>query len=91
MASTPSAEVVETTENYYHVRFRDPDEFEEIRTPDWASKPADSVCEGSEVRTGHTAEDEWKVQSVLVPTGKVEDEAEARETAERIAEKIDEE
>ena len=91
MANAPSVQSVDTTEEYHHVRFRDPDEFDEIRTPDWATAPAESVCEGSEVRTGHVADDGWRVQSVLVPTDTVEDEDDARERAVRIVEKIDSE
>jgi len=33
-------EAVEAGEDYYHVRYRDPDQFNEVRTPDWAEKPA---------------------------------------------------
>lgn len=58
---------VETGEEYIHVRFRDPDDFETIRTPDWASNAASSVSDGAEVRTGEREDgDEWLVQSVLV-------------------------
>ena len=37
--ATHSIQDVDQTDDYYHVRFRDPDEFDEIRTPDWAEKP----------------------------------------------------
>ncbi|WP_313695569.1 hypothetical protein [Halorarum halobium] len=89
MSESPSARAIERTDDYYHVRFRDPDEFDAIRTPDWAEEPAGSVVEGSEVRTGHPEEgDDWVVQAVLVPTDGVQDDDEARERAEEIVEKI---
>jgi len=34
---------VDQSENYYHVRYRDPDDFDEIRTPDWAENVANSL------------------------------------------------
>jgi hypothetical protein len=36
---------VEETDDYVHVRFRDPDDFETIRTPDWAENAASDVAE----------------------------------------------
>ncbi|MFC7157351.1 hypothetical protein ACFQPA_18135 [Halomarina halobia] len=92
MAETPSPEEVERGDDYYHVRFRDPDEFDTIRTPDWAENAAGSVVEGSEVRTGHEKEggdDDWEIQSVLVPIDEVDGEDEAREQAQKIVEKIE--
>lgn len=78
---------VETEDEYVHVRFRDPDEFESIRTPDWAEEPAGSVAEGSEVRMGKQEDsDDWEVQAVLIPDDADEDEAEsqAREIVDKI-------
>jgi hypothetical protein len=43
---------VETEDEYTHVRFHDPDDYETIRTPDWAKNTAESVSKGAEVRTG---------------------------------------
>ncbi|WP_135820366.1 hypothetical protein [Halostella litorea] len=87
MASDPSVEAVEEGDDYYHVRFRDPDEFDEIRTPDWADEASDSVSEGSEVRTGkEEGSDDWEVQSVLIK--KSVGEGKAREQAEEIVETI---
>lgn len=81
---------VETEDEYIHVRFRDPDEFDEIRTPDWAENPAHSVSEGSEVRMGQTeGSDDWEVQSVLIQKNVGEDKAE--EQAKEIVEKIESE
>ena len=91
MAETPPAEGSEEGDDYYHIRYRDPDEFDTIRTPDWAEQPAGSVVEGSEVRTGHQdddGDDEWKVQSVLVPIHAVDDENRAIERAQEIVSKI---
>lgn len=87
--SNNSPQTVEEGDDYYHVRYRDPDQFDEIRTPDWAEKPAGSVVEGAEVRTGdeHGNED-WTVQSVLVPVDRVAGEEEAADRADRIVEKL---
>jgi len=83
-------EKVETEDNYHHVRFNDPDEYDTIRTPDWADEASDSVIEGSEVRTGKMeGSDEWETQSVLIPKEKVSKE-EATELAKEIVEKIGE-
>jgi len=80
------AQTVEQGEDYYHVRYRDPDQFDEIRTPDWAA----SVVEGAEVRTGdeHGTEN-WTVQSVLVPVAKVSDGDKATARADRTIEKLE--
>ena len=84
----PEASSVETEDEYIHVRYRDPDEFETIRTPDWAENAASSVSEGAEVRTGkRTDSDDWEVQSVLIE--KSVGEEKAREQADEIVEKIE--
>ncbi|SFR93780.1 hypothetical protein SAMN05216559_1372 [Halomicrobium zhouii] len=85
-----SAQGVEQGDDYYHVTYRDPDEFDEIRTPDWAANVAGSVVEGGEVRTGdeHGNED-WTAQSVLIPIDGVADEDEARDKADQIIEKME--
>ena len=88
MVDAPDAETVETDDEYVHVRFRDPDRYDEIRTPDWADAPAESVSEGSEVRTGKLeGRDEWEVTSVLID--KHVGEEKAREQAREIVEKIE--
>ncbi|QPV63303.1 hypothetical protein I7X12_01325 [Halosimplex litoreum] len=90
MASSRSIQGVERTENYYHVRYRDPDEFDEIRTPDWAATVAGSVVSGAEVRTGDEhGNDEWTAQSVLIPVDGVADESEGRDAADEIVAKMD--
>ncbi|SFS97081.1 hypothetical protein [Halostagnicola kamekurae] len=88
MAETPDVETVETEDEYIHVRFRDPDRYDEIRTPDWADNPAESVSEGSEVRTGRVENgDDWEVTSVLIKKNVGEEKA--REQAREIVEKIE--
>lgn len=88
MADAPDIELVDTEEEYIHVRFRDPDQYEEIRTPDWAKEPAESVSEGSEVRTGKKeGSDDWEVTSVLIEKHVGEDKA--KEQAREIIEKIE--
>ncbi|ELY68473.1 hypothetical protein [Natrinema versiforme] len=87
MAETPDVDAVETEDEYTHVRFRDPDRYDEIRTPDWAEQPAESVSEGSEVRTGKVeGDDDWEVTSVLIEKHVGEDKA--KEQAREIVEKI---
>lgn len=84
--------VTEVTDEYYHVRYADPDEFESIRTPDWAEKPASSVIDGAEVRTGSKAkgdDSDWRIQSVLIPTDSAENQNEATSLAADIVEKIE--
>jgi hypothetical protein len=89
MADYPDPKAVDTEDEYIHVRYRDPDDFETIRTPDWADQASDSVSEGSEVRTGKRKDsDDWEVQSVLIDKGVGEDGAE--EKANEIVEKIEE-
>lgn len=84
----PDIQLVDTEDEYIHVRFRDPDEFETIRTPDWAANAAGSVSEGAEVRTGKRKDgDDWEVESVLVKKNVGEDKA--REQAKEIVEKIE--
>ena len=83
----PEIQSVETEDDYIHVRFRDPDQYETIRTPDWAKEPAESVSEGAEVRTGEKDDsDDWEVQSVLIKKTVGEDKA--KEQAKEIVEKI---
>ena len=88
MPDTPDGQIVEETDDYVHVRFRDPDEFETIRTPDWAENAASDVADGGEVRTGKLEDsDDWLVESVLIPAGTDDETAESQ--AEEIVEKIE--
>ena len=50
MARIPERKSITTEDEYIHVRYREPDQFDQIRTPDWADRVSDSVAEGSEVR-----------------------------------------
>lgn len=89
MAEVPSPEMIEESDNYYHIRYNDPEQFETIRTPDWAANAAQSVLRGSEVRTGKTKdEDDWQIESVLIPTEDI-DEDHAKEQAQQIIEKLE--
>ena len=88
MARIPTVKGVELEGEYYHVRFRDPGDFVEIRTPEWATEAAQDVSKGSKVRTGRRkGSDDWVVQSVLIPerVGK----STARSQAKKIIEKIE--
>ena len=90
MAQKSDVNAVELEGEYYHVRFRDPDRFDSIRTPDWADKASDSVLEGTEVRMGKNKDsDDWNIQSVLIPRDRVDGEDEARDKAVQVAEKIE--
>ncbi|MFC7046512.1 hypothetical protein ACFQH6_14865 [Halobacteriaceae archaeon GCM10025711] len=89
MANAPEIQTVEQSDDYYHVRFRDPDSFSTIRTPDWAANAAGAVVDGSEVRMGKRADgDDWSVESVLLPVdGTDRDDVESQ--ARRIVEKVE--
>lgn len=88
MGTIPDPRSVTTEDEYIHVQYRDPDQFDEIRTPEWADRASDSVSEGSEVRMGRReGTDEWVVQSVLIR--KNVGESKAREQADKIIEKIE--
>jgi len=88
MVEIPEPRAVEQGEGYIHVQYRDPDDFETIRTPEWADDVSDSVSQGSEVRTGKRENsDDWEVQSVLLQ--KNLGEKKAREQADAILRKIE--
>ena len=88
MADVPSIKSVETADDYIHVRFRDPDVFDTIRTPDWAANAARDISEGAEVRTGKRgSSDDWEIQSVLIK--KQAGEEKARDEAKEIAQEIE--
>lgn len=77
-------------DEYYHVRFRDPDRFERIRTPDWAANVAESVSHGGEIRMGQLRDsDEWEIQAILIKK-QAGSEDKAREQALKIVEKLEE-
>jgi hypothetical protein len=88
MAEAPEINTVDTEDEYIHVQFRDPDRFDEIRTPDWAANAAQSVSDGAEVRTGKLEDsDDWEVETVLIAKSVGEDKA--KEQAVEIVEKIE--
>ena len=69
MTQRPAPKGVALAGDYSHVRFRDPAEFAEIRTPAWATAAAASVFQGTTVRTGRrSGGDDWVVQSALNST-----------------------
>jgi hypothetical protein len=88
MASQLTVKTVERGDRYYHVRFRDPETFAEIRTPARANRTARSVAPESKVRMGRNDDDEWLVQSVLVPIDAVEDDDDASRKALQIVTKV---
>ncbi|MFW5918900.1 MAG: hypothetical protein ACOCSF_01715 [Halanaeroarchaeum sp.] len=89
MSRIPDVKAVELEDEYYHVRFRDPNEFDEIRTPEWATNAAREISEGSRVRMGKRKDgDSWVVQSILI--AKTVGESKSREQAEKIIRKIEE-
>ena len=88
MVRLPSVKGVESEGDYIHVRFRQPSEFDDIRTPDWAQNLASEVSTGSKVRMGHRKEsDSWAVQSVLIK--KSVGKSKAREQAKSVLKKIE--
>jgi len=88
MPQIPDAKGTTTEDEYIHIEYRDPDQFDTIRTPDWADRVSDSVSEGSEVRMGKRTDDEWVVQSVLIQKNVGEEKS--REQADEIIRKIEE-
>jgi len=89
MARIPAAKRTELEGEYYHVRFRDPGDFSEIRTPEWATTAARDVSDGAKVRMGkREGGDDWVVQSVLIK--KEVGEKKAKTQAKKIIEKIEE-
>ncbi|WP_318571016.1 hypothetical protein [Salinigranum marinum] len=88
MARISEVKSITTEDEYIHVRYREPDQFDQIRTPDWADRVSDSVSEGSEVRMGKRKDtDDWIVQSVLIK--KNVGEQKAREQADEIIREIE--
>jgi len=81
MTSQLTVKAVDRYEDYYHVRFRDADEFDELETPDWASELVEAELPRSEVWMGQDETDEWLVQSVRVPVNRMDDEGDASRKA----------
>lgn len=88
MPRIPQPSTVEPDGNYVCVRYRDPEEFETVQSPEWARKAAESVIDGSELRVGKRAGDEnWIPQEVLIP--EPVDTTDARRKANEILQRID--
>lgn len=88
MAQITRPIAIETDGDDVCVRYRDPDIFETIRTPEWAETASNSVVEGSELRMGQRNESsDWEPQSVLVP--EPTDVEEARRKADEILQRVE--
>lgn len=88
MSQMQEPSTVESKGDYVCVRYRDPEEFEILRIPEWARKAAESVAAGSEVRVGKRADtDDWVPQEVLIP--EPVDTTDARRRADEILQRID--
>lgn len=79
---------VETEGDYVYIRYRDPEEFETVKTPEWARKASESVVSGSELRVGKRPDtDHWIPVEVLIP--EPVDPADARRQANEILQRIE--
>ena len=79
---------VETEGGYVCIRYRDPETFETVRTPEWAEKASESVVDGSEVRLGKRSDTEhWIPVEVRIP--EPIDHADARRQANEILQRIE--
>lgn len=75
--------------DFFHVRFRQPGRFTQVRTPGWAARVAQSVSSGAKVRMGRTSAGNWLVQSVLIKTGHGKTHADAKRLARQIRDEIE--
>lgn len=88
MPRFPQPSTIEINDDYVCVRYRDPEEFETLRTPEWARKAAESVADGSELRVGKPAKGEnWIPQEVRFP--EPVDTTDARRKADEILQRIE--
>jgi len=85
MTSQLTVQSVDHTGDYYHVRFRESDEFDGLETPDWASELAETELSGSDVQMGRDETDDWLVQRVRVPADRVDGEGDASRKALQVA------
>lgn len=88
MAQITKPVAIETDGDDVCVRYRDPDVFETIHTPEWAETASNSVVEGSELRLGKRVDSsDWEPQSVRIPEPiGVED---ARRKADEILQRVE--
>lgn len=84
-----SIEKVTQEDDYMHVRFRPPSQFETIRTPGYASDAAQDTSKGAKVRMGRTEAGNWLVQSVLLRPRGIRGKRHARSLARRIQQSLD--
>lgn len=88
MAQITRPVAIETDGDAVCVRYRDPDVFETIHTPEWAETASNSVVEGSELRMGKRVDStDWEPQSVRIP--EPTDIEEARRKADEILQRIE--
>ena len=88
MSQMREPSTVESKGDYVCVRYRDPEEFETLRTPEWARKAAESVAAGSEIWVGKRADtDNWVPQEVRIP--EPVDATDARRRADEILQRIE--
>jgi hypothetical protein len=81
---------VDETEDFFRYRVRDPNQFEKMRFPAWAAEVAGSVCEDAKVIMGETEADNWFTQAILIPKDVVDQESVARQCAQEILKKLEE-
>lgn len=79
---------VERDGEYVCVQYRNAEEFEILRTPEWARKAAESVVTGSELRVGkRDGGENWIPQAVLIP--EPVDTTDARRKADEILQRVE--
>ena len=67
------AKSIDLRQDFWHVRFRDPNDFEDFRAPKWARVVGDAVAEahglptGVIVTLGITTAGNWLIQKVMLP------------------------
>lgn len=81
MSSQLTVKAVDRQGDHYHVRFRDPDDFDDLETPAWASELAESELSGSDVRMGRDETGEWLIQRVRVPVDRADGDDDASRKA----------
>lgn len=81
MTSQLTVKTIDQHEDHYHVQFRDPDEFDDVETPEWARELAESELAGSDVQMGQDETDDWFIQGVRVPLDHADGEGDASRKA----------
>lgn len=90
MVDQSDMEAVETADDRYRFRLRDPDQFDELtEAPQWAQEAAETVSEGAMVQMGRLPDsDSLQIESVAVQQKPNLGQAEAKDVAAKIVEKI---